>query len=120
MEKSLLGKVAMVTGGSRGLGAVTAQALADQGADVAASYVASAEKAEDVVGKLRAKGFRALAIRSDQADMSAAKPLDDEVLAYYSKLDILVNNAATPCRVRPLTPPNLMSRASTGNGRSTF
>ncbi len=51
MQKPLLGKVVLVTGGSRGLGAVTAQALADQGADVAISYVASAEKAEAVVAK---------------------------------------------------------------------
>ncbi|MBX4862594.1 SDR family oxidoreductase [Rhizobium sophorae] len=94
MSNILKGKVALVTGGSRGLGAATAEALADQGADVAISYVASAEKAETVVETLRARGVRALAIKSDQTDMAAARPLVDKVVAYFGKLDILVNNAA--------------------------
>ncbi|CAM4036054.1 SDR family NAD(P)-dependent oxidoreductase [Ectopseudomonas alcaliphila] len=107
MQKPLSGKVALVTGGSRGLGAVTAQALADQGADVAISYVASADKAEAVVEKLKAKGVRALAIKSDQADMSAAKPLVDEVLAHFGKLDILVNNAAIAVQGKTVDDPAL-------------
>lgn len=107
MKKSLLGKVALVTGGSRGLGAVTAQALADQGADVAITYVASAEKAEAVVTKLKAKGVRALAIKNDQADLSAAKPLIDEVVACFGKLDILVNNAAIAVQGQTVDDPNL-------------
>jgi NAD(P)-dependent dehydrogenase (short-subunit alcohol dehydrogenase family) len=94
MSKNLQGKVALVTGGSRGLGAAIAEALADQGADVAISYVASADKAEAVVAKLKAKGVRALAIRSDQADTAAAKPLVEKVVAHFGKLDVLVNNAA--------------------------
>lgn len=94
MSKTLQGKVALVTGGSRGLGAVIAEALAEQGADVAISYVASAQKAQAVVEKLKAKGVRALAIQSDQAEMTAAKPLVDKVMAQFGKLDILVNNAA--------------------------
>ena len=59
MSNQLKGKVALITGGSRGLGAAIAGLLADQGADVAISYVASAEKAEAVVEKLKAKGARA-------------------------------------------------------------
>ena len=94
MSNTLQGKVALVTGGSRGLGAATAEALADQGADIAISYVASAEKAEAVVARLKAKGVRAIAMRSDQADTAAAKPLIDQVLAQFGRLDILVNNAA--------------------------
>lgn len=94
MKKVLTGKVALVTGGSRGLGAATAEALAGQGADVAVSYVASAENANAVVEKLRAKGVRAIAIQSDQADMSAARPLIDKVIEQFGRLDILVNNAA--------------------------
>lgn len=94
MQKVLAGKVALVTGGSRGLGAVTAQMLAEQGADVAISYVASAAKAETVVAKLKAQGVRAIAIQSDQADMAAAKPLIDKVVEHFGKLDILINNAA--------------------------
>lgn len=94
MQGSLKGKVALVTGGSRGLGAATAEAFADLGADVAITYVASADKAEAVAGTLRAKGVRALAIRSDQADTAAARPLMDKVLAHFGRLDVLVNNAA--------------------------
>ena len=94
MSKILTGKVALIAGGSRGLGASIAGALADLGADVAITYVASADKAEAVVETLKARGVRALAIRSDQADMAAAKPLIDTVLAHLGKLDILVNNAA--------------------------
>jgi 3-oxoacyl-[acyl-carrier protein] reductase len=94
MHASLKGKVALVTGGSRGLGAATAEALAEQGADVAISYLASAEKARAVVDKLRARGMRAIAVQSDQADSRAAKPLLDQVLAHFGRLDILVNNAA--------------------------
>ncbi|MBB3590507.1 NAD(P)-dependent dehydrogenase (short-subunit alcohol dehydrogenase family) [Rhizobium sp. BK529] len=107
MSDILKGKVALVTGGSRGLGAAAAEALAEQGADVAISYVASAEKAEAVVGKLRARGVRALAIQSDQADMAAAKPLVGKVLAYFGRLDILVNNAAIAVQGRTVDDPEL-------------
>lgn len=94
MSNELKGKVALVTGGSRGLGAVIAEKLADQGADIAISYVASADKAQAVVDRLIAKGVRAIAVQSDQADSAAAKPLIDAVLQQFGKLDILVNNAA--------------------------
>lgn len=107
MSNLLKGKVALVTGGSRGLGAALAEALADLGADVAISYVASAEKAEAVVGKLKAKGVRALAIKSDQADMAAAKPLVDKVISYFGKLDILINNAAIAVQGKTVDDPAL-------------
>lgn len=107
MSNILQGKVALVTGGSRGLGAATAEALADQGADVAISYVASAEKAEAVVEKLKAKGVRALAFQSDQGDTAAAKPLIDKVVAHFGKLDILVNNAAIAVQGRTVDDPDL-------------
>ena len=107
MSNTLKGKVALVTGGSRGLGAAAAEALADQGADVAITYVASAEKAEAMVEKLKAKGVRALAIQSDQADMTAAKPLIDTVMAHFGKLDILVNNAAIAVQGRTVDDPGL-------------
>lgn len=107
MRNSLTGKVALVTGGSRGLGAITALALAEQGADVAISYVASADKAERVVEQLKAKGVRALAIKSDQADTSAAKPLIDSVIAHFGHLDILVNNAAIAVQGKTVDDPEL-------------
>ena len=107
MSDILKGKVALVTGGSRGLGAATAEALADQGADVAISYVASADKAQAVVDRLQAKGVRAIAIRSDQADMTAGKPLIDRVMAHFGKLDILVNNAAIAVQGKTVDDPDL-------------
>jgi 3-oxoacyl-[acyl-carrier protein] reductase len=111
MQKPLMGKVALVTGGSRGLGAATAAALADQGADVVISYVAAARKAEVVVEGLRAKGVRALAIRSDQADLASAKPLVDAVMAQFSRLDILVNNAAIVVQGKTVDDPALDTAA---------
>ena len=65
MTKSLAGKGALVTGGSRGIGAASARALADEGANVAISYVASADKAEAVVKELKAKGVEARAFKAD-------------------------------------------------------
>ncbi|MCC5882646.1 MAG: SDR family oxidoreductase [Halomonas sp.] len=111
MHIQLIGKVALVTGGSRGLGAATAEALAEQGADVAISYVASAEKAEAVVEKLKAKGVRAIAIRSDQADTSAAAALIDDVVSHFGKLDILVNNAAIAVQGKLVDDPELDAEA---------
>jgi NAD(P)-dependent dehydrogenase (short-subunit alcohol dehydrogenase family) len=107
MHKSLIGKVALVTGGSRGLGAAAAEALAEEGADVAISYVASAEKADVVVEKLKAKGVRALAIRSDQAESAGARPLIEAVVAHFGKLDILVNNAAIAVQGKTVDDPDL-------------
>ncbi|HEX8544550.1 MAG TPA: SDR family oxidoreductase [Pseudomonas sp.] len=107
MQNSLVGKVALVTGGSRGLGAVIAQALADLGADVAISYVASSAKAEQIVEQLKAKGVRALAVQSDQADVTAAKPMIDKVLAHFGRLDILVNNAAIAVQGKTVDAPDL-------------
>lgn len=107
MQKSLNGKVALITGGSRGLGASTAEAFAELGADVAISYVASADKAEAVVERLKAKGVRALAIQSDQADTAAARPLVEKVVAHFGKLDILVNNAAIAVQGKTVDAPDL-------------
>jgi NAD(P)-dependent dehydrogenase (short-subunit alcohol dehydrogenase family) len=93
MTKKLEGKVTLITGGSRGLGAATALAFADQGSDVAITYVASAEKAAAVVELVKAKGVRAVAVQCDQGDPSAADGLIREVVAQLGRLDILVNNA---------------------------
>jgi 3-oxoacyl-[acyl-carrier protein] reductase len=93
MSKTLNGKVALVTGGSRGIGAAIARALADDGADVAISYAASADKAQAVVQDLLAKGVRAEAFKADQADTDAVNDLVEAVAQRFGRLDILVNNA---------------------------
>ena len=111
MSKVLLGKVALVTGGSRGLGAATAAALADAGADVAISYVASVEKAEAVVDGLKAKGVRAVAIKADQGDPSASELLIRQVVEKLGKLDILVNNAAVAWQGRTIDDPDIDNEA---------
>jgi NAD(P)-dependent dehydrogenase (short-subunit alcohol dehydrogenase family) len=94
MNQPLTGKVALVTGGSRGLGAATVRLLAEQGADVGFTYVSSAKQAQAVVDEVSGTGAKVAAFRSDQADTSGAPALIDEVVAYFGGLDILVNNAA--------------------------
>jgi 3-oxoacyl-[acyl-carrier protein] reductase len=93
MSKTLTGKVALVTGGSRGIGAAIAKALADDGADVAISYAASAGKADAVVKELNAKGVRAEAFKADQASSKEVEALVKTVAERFGRLDILVNNA---------------------------
>lgn len=93
MTKSLQGKVALVTGGSRGIGAASARALANEGANVAISYVASADKAEAVVRQLKASGVEAKAFKADQASAVEVDQLVKDVAKHFGRLDILVNNA---------------------------
>jgi 3-oxoacyl-[acyl-carrier protein] reductase len=89
----LKGKTALVTGGSRGIGAAIARRLASDGADVALSYTASAEKAEAIVHELEATGVRAAAFKADQSDTDQVAKLVKDVVARFGRLDILVNNA---------------------------
>jgi 3-oxoacyl-[acyl-carrier protein] reductase len=93
MSKQLAGKVALVTGGSRGIGAATARAFAEEGASVVISYSASADKAEALVRVLEGKGIRAAAFKADQADAAAVDSLVKAVVKRFGRLDILVNNA---------------------------
>jgi NAD(P)-dependent dehydrogenase (short-subunit alcohol dehydrogenase family) len=111
MSKTLDGKVVLITGGSRGLGAATAAAFAEQGADVAISYQASAEKAAAVVKGLKEKGVRAIAIRSDQGDPDATKSLIDQVITQLGRLDILVNNAAVAVQGKRIDDPQIDNAA---------
>ncbi|MET4644816.1 NAD(P)-dependent dehydrogenase (short-subunit alcohol dehydrogenase family) [Streptomyces atratus] len=112
MNKPLTGKVALVTGGSRGLGAATVRLLAEQGADVAFTYVSSEQRARAVVDEVQAKGAKALAVKSDQADMGGAPALIDAVVAHFGGLDILVNNAAiSPEQGRTVDDPDVDTAA---------
>src|SRR6185437_4114992 len=93
ISKKLSGKLALVTGGSRGIGAASARALAEDGANVAISYVASPEKADAVVAELKAKGVEARAYKADQASAADVEQLVRHVAEDFGHLDILVNNA---------------------------
>jgi 3-oxoacyl-[acyl-carrier protein] reductase len=93
MAQMLSGKVALVTGGSRGIGAASARALADEGADVAISYSSSADQAKAVVADLEGRGVRAAAFQADQAVAEQAAGLIHSVVEHFGRLDILVNNA---------------------------
>ncbi|GGO56577.1 SDR family NAD(P)-dependent oxidoreductase [Streptomyces lasiicapitis] len=91
----LLGKTALVTGGSRGIGAAIVRRLARDGADVAFTYVSAAgkAKAEEVVADVEAQGRRAVAIQSDAEDPDAVRDAVDRAARELGRLDILVNNA---------------------------
>ncbi len=91
---SLAGKRALVTGGSRGIGAAIAQALAANGADVAITYQNSAKNAQSIVASIEKLGRRGLAIEADSADPDAIKRAVSETVDTLGSLDILVNNAA--------------------------
>ena len=93
MAKPLAGKVALVTGGSRGIGAAIAKRLAADGADVAVSYAASADKAKAVVDALEGHGVRAAAFQADQAYPGKVEGLVKAVVEGFGRLDILVNSA---------------------------
>lgn len=90
----LKGKRALVTGGSRGIGAAIAQALAENGADVAITYQNSVERADSVVSSIKKLGRRGLAVRADSADPEAIKRAVSETVELLGGLDILVNSAA--------------------------
>ncbi|WP_020662724.1 SDR family NAD(P)-dependent oxidoreductase [Amycolatopsis benzoatilytica] len=90
---TLDGKVALITGGSRGIGAAIALRLAEDGADVAITYERAADRAAEVVAKIEKLGRRGLALRADAADADAVTGAVDQTAAELGGLDVLVNNA---------------------------
>jgi 3-oxoacyl-[acyl-carrier protein] reductase len=95
MSEKLEGKIALVTGGSRGIGAAIAKRLAIDGAKVAITYTKGADAAASVVKTIERAGGSAIAIEADAVDARAVQAAIEKAVARFGKLDVLVNNAGT-------------------------
>jgi 3-oxoacyl-[acyl-carrier protein] reductase len=105
MTKLLEGKVALVTGASRGIGRGIANKLAEHGATVCFTYLSSVEKGQELEAELQANGVKAKGFRSDAADTKQAEDLIAAIVAEFGTIDIVVNNAG-------ITRDNLLMRMS--------
>lgn len=101
----LTGKTALITGASKGIGRSIAMRFAEEGADVAFTFLSSVEKGQELEAELKKFGVKAKGFRSDAADFKAAEELINQVVTEFGKLDVLVNNAG-------ITRDNLLMRMS--------
>src|SRR5271157_1840375 len=117
----LAAKVALITGGSRGIGAAIAKRLAADGANIAITYTKGADAAGSVVKEIERAGGKAIAIQADAADADASKAAVEKTVATFGRLDVLVNNAGTaiPKRFEETTLEEL-DRVIDINVRGTF
>src|ERR1700752_2185168 len=93
--QKLAGKVAVVTGGSRGIGAAIARRLATDGGSVAITYTKGGDAAASVIKEIERTGGKAIAIQADAADVKAVTNAVEKTVATFGRLDVLVNNAGT-------------------------
>ena len=98
MAADLTGRIALVTGGARGIGRAVAIALAEAGADVAVNYVTRAVEADAVADAIRKLGRRALAVRADVSDGAAVKAMLETIARELGQPDVLINNAGIALR----------------------
>src|ERR1700756_290918 len=95
MSTNLEGKVALITGGSRGIGAAIAKRLAADGANVAITYSKGADAAASTVEEIERAGRKAIAIQADATDAGAIEAAVEKTVQTFGQLDVLVNNAGT-------------------------
>src|SRR5229473_3040003 len=95
MSKKLEGKTALITGGSRGIGAAIVKRLAADGANVAITYTKGADAAASVLKEIERAGGKAIAIQADASDAAAVNAAVEKTVATFGKLDVRVNNAGT-------------------------
>src|SRR5438128_12297510 len=106
MTRKLEGKIALITGGSRGIGAAIAKRLAADGAKVAITYTKGADAASSVVKEIEHTGSKAIAIQADATDAGAIQAAVEKTVEQFGRLDILVNHAGTAItqRIEETTP----------------